>query len=145
MATREEALAAIAARLTAQVPTATVERARRAPVDLDTETLPRLVLAGTDWSADETAEPLIVHYTLSFAVTGYVMARSDLLAEEALGALHALVVAALSGWTPATAGLAVPVEEGADFGLYDTDDSTKPAGDFTARFSMLCLAAIGNG
>ena len=54
---RAAALAALAARLAAQLPIVVLERARRAPVDTDTEALPRLVLTGTDWEADETAEP----------------------------------------------------------------------------------------
>lgn len=141
-ALRETALAAIAARLTAQIPTATVERSRRAPVDIDKETLPRLVLAGTDWAADETAEPLAVHYTLSFAVTGYAKARTDIAADQALSELHAAVVAALSGWTPTTANLGEPAQDGAEFRLFDAEESEKPAGEFTARFSMLCLGPL---
>ena len=143
-AIREVALAAIATRLTAEVPTATVERSRRSPVDTDTETLPRLVLTGTDWNADETAEPLIVHYTLGFAVTGYARGISDLATEQAVTDLHAKVVDALAGWTPTTANLGQPSEEGADHRLFDADESAKPAGEFTARFSMLVLAPLGN-
>ena len=141
---RETALAAIATRLTAQVTTATVERARRSPVDVDKETLPRLVLNPTDWVADETAEPLAVHYTLSFAVVGYATARTNILAEQAMGTLHAQTVAALSGWTPTEDQLGELTEEGAEFALLDAEDSAKPVGEFTARFSMLCLASIGN-
>ena len=40
-ALREAALAAVAARLTAILPDAVVERARRAPVDTDSDALPR--------------------------------------------------------------------------------------------------------
>lgn len=141
---REAALAVIATRLAAQIPTATVERARRAPVDTDKETLPRLVLAGADWTADEGAEPLAVHYTLGFAVVGYAAARTGLLTEQALSALHASVIAALAGWTPSEAGMGEPSEEGAEFRLFDTEESAKPAGEFTARFTMLCLAPLGS-
>lgn len=141
---RETALAAIAARLTAQCPTATVERTRRAPVDIDNEPLPRLVVTAADWQADETVEPLVVHYTLSFAVQGYAKARTNILAEQAVGALHALTVAALSGWTSATDRLGDVVEEGSEFSLYDAEDSKVPAGEFTARFSMLVLAPLGS-
>lgn len=148
---REAALAAIAARLTAQIPTATVERARRAPVDTDTETLPRLILTGTDWQADETAEPGATHYTMGFAVAGYYRATAglkaaaaDLSAEQAGTALHAQVVAALAGWTPTTDGLGEAAEEGAEFRMFDADESEKAAGEFTARFSMLCLAPLGS-
>lgn len=141
-ALRETALSAIAARLTAQVTAATVERARPDPVDTDKETLPRLVLSGTDWSADEAAEPLAVHYTLGFSVTGYARGRTHLLAEQALAELHADVTAALSGWTPSAFGLGEPAQEGAEFRLYDTEESAKPAGEFTARYTMLCLGPL---
>lgn len=148
---RETALAAIAARLTAQIPTATVERARRAPVDTDKETLPRLILSGTDWQADETAEPGATHYTMGFAVTGYYRAAAstkaaaaDLSAEQAGTALHALVVAALVGWTPTTDGLGEASEESTEFRLFEAEESEKAAGEFTARFTMLCIAPLGS-
>jgi hypothetical protein len=141
-ALRETALAAIFARLGAQITTATIERARPAPVDVDKETLPRLVLTGTDWSADEAAEPMAVHYTLGFAITGYVRARTLLAAEQALAELQASTIAALSGWTPTTANLGEAAQEGTEFRLYDTEESKTPAGEFTARFSMLCLGPL---
>ncbi len=141
-ALRETALAAIAARLTAQVPGATVERARRAPVDIDKETLPRLVLAATDWAADESVEPLVVHYTLAFTVAGYARARTDLAAEQALSELHASAAAALSGWTPTDAGLSSPQQEDSEMRLYDADESDNPAGEFALRFTMLCTGPL---
>jgi hypothetical protein len=147
----ETATAAIAARLAAQVTTATVERSRRAPVDTGNESFPLLVLSVTDWTADETAEPLTVHYTLSFAITGYARApaglRADaanLAADQALSELHAAAVAAMTSWTPTEAGLGEPSEEGAERGLYDAEESAQAAGEFTARFSMLCLAPLGS-
>jgi hypothetical protein len=141
---RESALAAVATRLAAQIPTATVERARRAPVDLDNEALPLLVLTGGDMSADETSEPGATHYTLSLAIAGYARARTDLAAEQAVTALHAQVVAALAGWEPAIAGIGNTAEEGAEFEIYDAEASKAPAGTFTARFSILLIAATGN-
>lgn len=143
-AIRETALAAIAARLVADIPTATVERARRAPVDTDREPLPRLVLTGTDWAADETGEPLTTHYTLGFAVQGFARATTDLALEQALSALHAAVIAALTAEDFTAAGFVDVTELDADFTLYDTEDSAKPAGDFSARFSLLLTAARGN-
>jgi hypothetical protein len=140
---REAALAAIATRLAAQITDVPIERARRAAVAVDTEALPRLGLAATGFEADETVEPLAVHYTLSFAVTGYVKARTDLALDQAMSALHARVVAALSGWTPTTGGLGEPAEEGVEFSPLDPDESKIPAGTFTARYSMLCIAALG--
>lgn len=140
---REAALAAIAERLTTELPGIVLERARRAPVDTDKEPLPRLVLTGTDWEADETAEPGSTHYNLGFAVAGYVRATTDLGVEQGLSELHASVVAALAGWTPAVDGLGEAAEQGAEFRLYDTDESAKPAGEFLARFSMLAIAPLG--
>ena len=101
----EAALAAIAARLASAVPGAAVERARRAPVELDTETLPRLVLQVDSLDADSTAEPGSTHYRLSFIVVGTANGASDLAAQQSVISLHASVVAALAGWTPSTAGL----------------------------------------
>jgi hypothetical protein len=147
-ALRETALAAIVARLAGAIPAATVERARRAPVDIDKESLPRLVVTGTDWSADEAAEPLAVHYTLSFAVAGTLRAAvpkgadGGMQIDQALSALHDAVVDALSGWTPGIDGLGDPAQEGAEFRVLDAEESAGPAGEFTARFSMLCLGPL---
>ncbi len=140
---REAALAAVAARLTAQIPGAVVERARRSPVDTDVETLPRLVVVAGNVEADEAAEPLLTHYQLAFAVHGYAAGADDLAAEQALSLLHAQVVAALAGWTPAAAGLGDIAERGADIGLFALDDSAKPAGSFEARFSVLAISPTG--
>ncbi len=141
---REAALAAIAGRLTSELPGVVLERARRAPVDTDKEPLPRLVLTGTDWEADETAEPGSTHYTMGFVVAGYVRDTTDLGVEQGLSDLHALVVAALAGWTPTVDGLGEATEQGAEFRLYDTDESAKPAGELLARFSMLAIAPLGS-
>ena len=140
---REAALAAIADRLTTELPGVVLERARRAPVDADKEPLPRLVLTGTDWEADETAEPGSTHYSLGFVIAGYVRGTTDLGVEQELPDLHASVVAALAGWTPAVDGLGDVSEQGAEYRLYDTDESAKPAGEVLARFSMLGIAPIG--
>ncbi|MCC6716796.1 MAG: hypothetical protein IT555_02840 [Acetobacteraceae bacterium] len=141
---REAALAAIADRLTTELSGTVLERARRAPVDTDKEVLPCLVLTGTDWEADETAEPGSTHYTMGFVVVGYVRDTTDLGVEQGLSHLHASVVTALAGWTPTAAGLGEAAEQGAEFRLYDTDESAKPAGEFTARFSMLAIAPLGS-
>ena len=142
-ALREVALAAIADRLSTDLPGVVLERARRAPVDTDKEPLPRMVLTGTDWEADETAEPGSTHYTMGFVVAGYVRDTTDLGVEQGLTDLHALVVAALGGWTPAIDGLGEAAEQGAEFRLYDTDESAKPAGEFLARFTMQAIAPLG--
>lgn len=141
---REAALAAIADRLTTELSGIVLERARRAPVDTDKEPLPRLVLTGADWEADETAEPGSTHYTMGFVVAGYVRDTTDLGVEQGLSELHASLVAALAGWTPEVNGLGEAAEQGAEFRLYDTDESSKPAGEFLARFSMLAIAPLGS-
>jgi len=140
---REAGLAAIAQRLTSTMPGVVVERARRAPVDVDTDTLPRLILRGEEWQADETEEPGLTHYRLAFSVTGFVSAATDLAAEQALCLLHAQLVQTLAGWTPSTPGLGDIAEQGAEFSLYDSDASARPAGEFLARFSMLAIGPSG--
>lgn len=145
---RTAALVAIAARLTSEMTGVVVERARRVEIDLDTESLPRLMLVGTDWSADETAEPMMTHYTMGFSVDGYVgqfpRGTSDAEVEDAVSMLHARVVAALAGWTPAESGLQDVAEQDADFQTFDAEDSARQAASFTARFTMLITAARGN-
>ena len=140
---REAGLAAIAQRLTSTMPSIIVERARRAPVDVDTETLPRLILRGEEWQADETEEPGLTRYRLAFSVIGFASAATDLAAEQALCLLHAQLVEALAGWTPSTPGLGDVAEQGAEFSLYDSDASAQPAGEFLARFSMLAIGPSG--
>ena len=136
---REAALVAIADQLTAALSDVVVERARRAAVDVDAETLPRLILRGEDWQADDTEEPGRTHYRIGFSVTGFVSATTDLAAEQALSLLHARIVEALAGWTPSAAGLGDVAEQSAEFSLYDSEDSARPAGEFLARFSMLAI------
>lgn len=138
------AMSAVTDRLQLQLTDVTVERDRRAPVDVDTEALPRLVVALDGIEADTAQEPGVTHYTLAFTVVGYASGEEDTGAALALHTLHARVVAALAGWTPDTAGLGDLAELGADFALYDADQSAAPAGDFAARFSMLATATTGN-
>ncbi len=140
---REAALAAIADRLATQLPDVAVERARRAPVDTDTETLPRLVVRGDDIEADDTQEPGRTHYRIGFGASGFAAGTTDLAAEQALSLLHARTVAALAAWTPATPGLGDIAEQGAEFRLYDAEDSARPAGEFLARFTILAVGPAG--
>ena len=140
---REAALAAVTVRLATTVAGAVVERARRAPVDTDSEALPRLIVTGTKWTADLTQEPGITHYAIGFDVIGYVSAATDVAAEQAVSALHAAVLSALASWTPDAAGLSDVEEEGAVFRAYAADESARPAGAFAARFSLLAVAPTG--
>lgn len=143
-ALREAALAAVAARLTTALPDAVVERARRAPVDTDSDALPRLILRGEAWQADTSQEPGQTHYSIGFVITGFIRAGSDLAGEQALSDLHARIVAALAGWTPDTPSLGDVVEQDADFLLYDAEDSAKPAGEVVARFALLAIPPTGS-
>ncbi len=140
----EAALAAITARLVAMVPSAIVERARRAPVDIESETLPRLVLHIDNLDADASAEPGATHYRIGLTVVGTAIGTNDLEAQQAVISLHASVVTALAGWTPNTPGLGDVAELGADFLLHDVDQSATPAGEFAARFELLAVAPTGS-
>jgi hypothetical protein len=140
---REAALAAVAERFAAQLPDVAVERARRAPVDTDAEPLPRLVIRGDDLEADDTQEPGRTHYRIGFGVSGFAWGTTHLAAEQALSLLHTRTVAALAGWTPATPGLGDVAEQGAEFRLYDAEDSARPAGEFLARFTILAVGPVG--
>ncbi len=140
----EAALVAVTARLVAMVPSAVVERARRAPVDIESEALPRLVLHIDSLEADASAEPSATHYRIGLSIVGTSIGTSDLEAQQAVLTLHASVVAALAGWTPSTTGLGDVAELGADFLLHDVDQSATPAGEFAARFELLAVAPTGS-
>jgi hypothetical protein len=140
---REAALAAIAERIITGLPDVALDRARRAPVDVEAETLPRLVLRGEEIEADDTEEPGRTHYRIGFVVSGFAAGASDLAAEQALSTLHARLVSLLAAWTPAAPGLGDVVEQGAEFRMYDTEESSLPAGEFLARFSILAIGPNG--
>lgn len=142
-ALREVALAAVAARLTSQLSGVAVERARRAPVDIDVETLPRLVVVGGGLTADYTVEHGSTHYTVEFSVAAWATGSTDLAAEQALSDLHARVVEAIVRWTPADTHLQDPQELQTDFEMFDIEEAARPAGAFVARFVMLAIAPDG--
>ena len=137
-------MAAVTARLVAALPSVVVERARRTPVDIESETLPRLVLHIDSLEADASAEPSATHYRIGLSIVGTSIGTSDLEAQQAVLTLHASVVAALAGWTPSTTGLGDVAELGADFLLHDVDQSATPAGEFAARFELLAVAPTGS-
>ena len=140
---REATLAAIAERIITGLPDVALDRARRAPVDVEAETLPRLVLRGEEIEADDTQEPGRTHYRIGFVVSGFAAGASDLAAEQALSVLHARLVSLLAAWTPSAPGLGDVVEQGAEFRMYDTEESARPAGEFLARFSILAIGPSG--
>lgn len=141
---REAALAAVAARLRTQLPDVALDRARRGAVDADREPMPRMILRGEDMDADDTQEPGRTHYRISFSVVAFARAVSDLAVEQALSLLHARIAAALAGWVPDTTNLGDVAEQGAEFVLYDAEDSAKPAGECIARFSILAVTPTGD-
>jgi len=141
---REAALAAVAARLRAQLPDVTLDRARRGEVDIDVERMPRMILRGEGIDADDTQEPGRTHYRIGFTVLAISRAGSDLDLEQALSLLHARIVAAIGGWVPSIVGPGDVAEQGAEFVLYDAEDSARPAGECAARFSILAVTPTGD-
>lgn len=138
------AVQAVTMRLQEIITTATVERDRRAPVNVDSDPLPCLVVGVDGLEADTSQEPGYTHYRMEIWVLGYAAGTEDTGAALAIYDLHAQVVAALAGWTPDTAGLGDLGEISAEFTLFDADQAETPAGEFTARFSMLAHAPTGN-
>jgi rhodanese-related sulfurtransferase len=98
---------------------------------------------GDDVEADDSQEPGRTHYRIGFGVSGFAADATDLATEQALSLLHARTVAALAGWTPATPGLGDVAEQGAEFRLYDAEDSAHPASEFLARFTILAVGPAG--
>jgi len=141
---REAALAAVAARLRAQLPDVTLDRARRGEVDIDVERMPRMILRGEGIDADDTQEPGRTHYRIGFTVLALSRAGSDLDLEQSLSALHARIAAALAGWVPNILNLGDVAEQGAEFVRYDAEDSARPAGECAARFSILAVTPAGD-
>lgn len=134
---RESVLAAVADRLQDMIPGVPVERARRAPVGIDER--PRLVVRGGDAAADESQSPMETFWTFGVSVSGYVAAASDLAAEQALSTLHAQVMEALQAVDLGPASVQ-PTIGLAEMALYDSADSSAPAGQFTIILEALAVA-----
>lgn len=148
---REALLAAIAARLAAELPEIPVERARRSPPDPEVEgEFPRLVVRGGDLSSSDSESFGETFYGVGAVVTGYVAAppdaeNQDLACEQALSLLHARVVTALVAWQPDGTDLNEVRDAGtADFLVYDIEDSAVAAGEFTAAFEAVSLRPTGH-
>ena len=145
---REALLAAVATRLSAAIPDVPVERARRSPPG--NEEFPRLILRGGDLGSSDAESFGETTYTVGFVVTGYAAApgsaaNQDLAAEQALSALHARVVKALAAWQPDGTDLnEVRDTGGADFTVYDLEESDIPAGEFTAGFEAISVRPTGH-
>jgi hypothetical protein len=135
---REAILAAVATRLTAQLAGVAVLRAYRAA--LDPRYCPAVVITGTSMDADEDMSFGETQWRIGFAVAGYITAATDLAADQALSDLHARVVAALqdhdlgSGFVQCHVGTA-------QFELYSTEESAKPAGEFNASFEAMAMTS----
>lgn len=134
---RESILAAVAARLAAQIPAVPVERARRAPVEI--AQMPRLVVRGQEATPDEGQSPGETFWTFGFTVTGYAKGTTDLAAEQALSQLHADVMAALQMAALGPASV-MPSVGPADMRIYEPEMSAVPAGEFTVAFAALAVA-----
>lgn len=133
---REAVLAAVAARLKAQLAGVTVVRALRAP--LDARHCPAVILRGGDMVADEDQSFGETLWRIAFSVTGMITASEDLAAEQALSELHAKVIAALQGYDLGPATIQPNVLE-ATFELYAAEESATPAGEFTALFEATAM------
>lgn len=138
---REHVLDSAVTLLAAAIPTATVERSRRAAVDTDRETLPRLIITMPGWESDETQGHGVVFYTAELQVAGYARGDTDAEADAALDQLNAAVQGAMGAWTPTGWDVDAPASLGVDFRLFDAEESSRPAGEFTARFSMRLVVA----
>ena len=133
---REAVLAAIAARLTAQLTGVTVLRSYRAT--LDPRQCPAVILTGTSMDADEDMSFGETQWRIGFAVAGYITATTDLGADQALSDLHARVVAALQDYDLGP-GFVQSNLSTAQFELYPAEESAKPAGEFSANFEALAM------
>lgn len=133
---REAVLAAVAARLKAQLAGVTVVRALRAP--LDPRLCPAVILRGGDMVADEDQSFGETMWRIAFSVAGMITATSDLAAEQALSDLHAKVIAALQGYDLGPATIQPNVLD-ASFEIYSAEDSATPAGEFTAAFEATAM------
>jgi hypothetical protein len=96
IAAREAALAAIAARLTAQLSGVAVERGRRSMIGAE-EALPRVVLVQGGHEEQEPDAFGTVLMRCDAMVEGYAAAATDAALEAALNDLHARCAAALMG------------------------------------------------
>jgi hypothetical protein len=96
IASRESALAALAARLTSQLSDVTVERGRRSPIDAD-ETLPIIVLVQGGHEEQEPDAVGTVLMRCTAQIEAYVSAATDAALETAINALHARCAAAIIG------------------------------------------------
>jgi hypothetical protein len=148
---REYLLAAVANRLAEMIPDVPVERARRAVPNEDIEgEFPRLIVRGGDLMSSDGEGYGETTYTVGAVVTGYAKASpyeddQDLSCEQALSALHAQVVAALMGWQPDGTDLnEVRDGGGADFIVYDLEESAVAAGEFSATFEAVSIRPTGH-
>lgn len=133
---REAVLTAVEARLKAQLAGVTVLRAHRAP--LDPRQCPAVVITGGGMDADEDMSFGETQWRIGFSVAGYITARTDLAAEQALSDLHARVIAALQNYDLGPATIQANIA-GAEFELYAVEESAAPAGEFNATFEALAM------
>lgn len=92
---REAATAALLAELSAALYGVPVERNRRAPIDIESEALPRLALFDGDHQVQPSDAHGTVLYRVQAAIEGYATADTDADLAAAVNDLHAQVVAAI--------------------------------------------------
>lgn len=136
---------AVIARLRSLLPEVPVSRARRAPIDPDTEAagLPLLNVVVTSFEPDAEQELSRTHFGVEFLVSGYAAGRTDQDMDRALSALHARTHNALDRWMPDIAGANWCSASGVEFQAYDAEDSARPLGEFSARFRLVGFGAAG--
>lgn len=145
---REAVLRAVFDRLAAAVPTATVERARRAPPD-DAEIArlgkPLLHIIGGDFNNDDGQAPGEQFWSVAFRIEGWCRATTGLDAETAIADLHAQAVAALLGRTfAATAPLSDVTLQETTMALLSAEESSVPSATFSSTLTALAVAPYGS-
>ena len=142
----DAALEAVAERLTDAIPEVPVETDRRS--DVPDEDFPRLVVVDEGDEPDHTQSPGETFYRLIIAVTGYARAYGteapDTEARQAVNALRAQVIQALHGYQSPDGVVVDAIEASCDRRIYDADESTLPAGEFTSRWSIVTVTPAGN-
>lgn len=163
VALRELAFAALAERLVAELAGVAVERNRRAEVDCDAETLPRVILRDGAQSPDDGQGAGMTLYRVEALVEGYAAAATDAALGAAVNDLYRRVAAALFGRvlsfpagfdaSPVDGAFGVrpaegivdvwPVEGRLDVDFATTAQSDKPAAAFFLQLAFDLAAPTG--
>jgi hypothetical protein len=138
----DAAMAAVAARLRAQITDVPVEMDRRAPVEEGE--CPRLVLTqGSTPAPDLMQDPGAEHHDIEITVTGHQLGAGDTAARIATNTLRARVMAAMNGYAEGVV-FDVMAVGGDGARLLDAEESAKPRGEFSQPFRVRCVTASGH-